>query len=61
MAREVTKDGEKSERISCRGCGSQLMPVLYTRHINGATYRVRQCAHCKRRIMTRESEVGAGK
>ena len=43
--------------VVCRHCGCRHLPVNYTRHHRGFILRVRECRHCGRRPVTRESEL----
>ena len=41
--------------LECRACGCRHFEVLYTRPRPGGIRRVRQCRHCGKRLMTRET------
>ena len=41
--------------LECRACGCRHFEVLYTRPRPGGIMRVRQCRHCGKRLMTRET------
>lgn len=49
---------KKADGIQCIRCGCRHCPVVYTRHRNGHTYRQRECRHCGRRFITKESPSG---
>lgn len=41
--------------LVCRACGCQHFRVVYLRRLAGAILRRRECRHCGKRVMTRES------
>ena len=41
--------------LECRACGCRHFEVLYTRPRPGGIMRVRQCRHCGKRLVTRET------
>jgi len=47
---------EQDQRgLECRNCGCRHFEVLYTRQRPGSIMRVRQCRHCGKRLVTRET------
>ena len=56
---ETTADHEAAG-LACPTCGCRHLPVVYTRHRQQRTIRVRECRHCKRRIQTYEQIIGSG-
>ena len=51
---DVHLSAEPEQGLECPTCGCRHLPVLYTRHRDKQTIRVRQCRNCGRRIVTRE-------
>jgi hypothetical protein len=46
---------EEPRGLECPRCACRHLRVLYTRQRAGRIVRVRECRHCKRRVITYES------
>jgi transcriptional regulator NrdR family protein len=50
---------DKRDRgLTCPGCASHRLQVLYTRHRARSIMRVRRCRDCGRRVVTHERLAG---
>jgi len=49
---------DRSPGLVCPRCWCAHLPVVYTRERDGYVQRVRECRHCGRRMVTRETVAG---
>ena len=59
VKQQVVSHEREKVGLVCRACGCQHFRVVYVKHRpGGVVLRRRECRHCGKRTLTRETEVG---